>query len=555
VLPGELEALEALIRHDPAREIQQRTRVVLREWAVENFMNPRHPPKLAALQALQMTRDDDITTVIKAAAYRCSFYGLYETPADCGWPIRRIAVQMMNPTNAQFSTPLSEALHDPAFQVRLEALRVWAAAVPRTLSCRPLVEAFADAMPMVAMQAVDLLTVRCPERDEIVAALQRFVEDLSDANKSGEALVVPAHALVKLALFDPAGAQKTANTVAASHDAWRVRAAAARTALILSDEALAVRLAGDADANVRLDALDALSSMKSAELIPQALGALKTGDDQLVRLAATHVAKASRRDDVLDGLTKAFIRVSAEGRDPSRDTRVAVLKAVQDLGIVDSDLATPFEPYLRDFDPVVAGAVANAMCALLGVTPQPGPPQPGVPRAMPEARPDPDAPTLDEFITFLAIPTERRYATVVMQNGDQIRLDLDFDAAPLTAYRFVKRAREGYYDGTTFHRVVPNNYIQGGSPGANEYAGDKYFMRDEISVTSLRARHTPGAVGISTRGRDTGDAQIFVDTTHLPRLNRDYTVFAMVHDYVGMQVVYRILEGAKIDTIRLPVGR
>ena len=79
----------------------------------------------------------------------------------------------------------------------------------------------------------------------------------------------------------------------------------------------------------------------------------------------------------------------------------------------------------------------------------------------------------------------------------------------------------GYYNGLTFHRVEPTFVLQGGSPGANEYMGDGLYMRDEPGVA-----HNRGAVGISTRGRDTGDAQIFVNLVDSPRLDHAYTVFA-----------------------------
>ena len=60
----------------------------------------------------------------------------------------------------------------------------------------------------------------------------------------------------------------------------------------------------------------------------------------------------------------------------------------------------------------------------------------------------------------------------------ELRL-LPFDA-PTNAWRFARLAREGWFDGLTFHRVAPNFVIQGGSPGANEYAGDGPYTRDEI---------------------------------------------------------------------------
>ena len=96
--------------------------------------------------------------------------------------------------------------------------------------------------------------------------------------------------------------------------------------------------------------------------------------------------------------------------------------------------------------------------------------------------------------------------------------------AAVTSLHVASLAREGYYNSLTFHRVVPNFVIQGGSPGANEYSGQGPFMRDEVGLLS----HRRGTLGISTRGRDTGDAQIFINLVDLPRLDHTYTVFAEV---------------------------
>jgi cyclophilin family peptidyl-prolyl cis-trans isomerase len=101
-----------------------------------------------------------------------------------------------------------------------------------------------------------------------------------------------------------------------------------------------------------------------------------------------------------------------------------------------------------------------------------------------------------------------------------------------------------FYNDRTFHRVVPNFVVQGGSPAANEYMGTTRYMRDEVGP---QASHLRGAVGISTRGGDTGDGQLFIDLVDVPRLDRDYTVFAYVTQ--GMEFIDRLLEGAKIVSI------
>jgi cyclophilin family peptidyl-prolyl cis-trans isomerase len=117
--------------------------------------------------------------------------------------------------------------------------------------------------------------------------------------------------------------------------------------------------------------------------------------------------------------------------------------------------------------------------------------------------------------------------------------------APATVLRFAQLASAGYYNGLTFHRVVPNAVVQGGSPGASEYASNAPLMRDEVGLWP----HVRGAVGISTRGRDTGDGQIFIDLVDNPRYDHRYTVFAQVLN--GLDVVDRILEGDVIERVEI----
>ena len=145
----------------------------------------------------------------------------------------------------------------------------------------------------------------------------------------------------------------------------------------------------------------------------------------------------------------------------------------------------------------------------------------------------------------LEIDPDKVYRTTITTDRGRIVLDLDPQLAPNTVNHVVGLARQGYYDGLTFHRVIPNFIIQGGSPGANEYAGDGPFIRDEIGETN-----STGSVGLSTRGRDTGDAQFYINLLDNRRLDPDYTVFARVCDVSGGDIE-AIREGDTISKITL----
>ena len=134
---------------------------------------------------------------------------------------------------------------------------------------------------------------------------------------------------------------------------------------------------------------------------------------------------------------------------------------------------------------------------------------------------------------------------VALAGGGIFYMKMDLTSAPVTVDRFLTLAiTEHYYDGLSFHRVVPNFVVQGGSPGANEYAGHKDYMRDEIAATNER-----GTVGLSTRGRNTADAQFYINLVPNHRLDYDYTIFARVTK--GMDVVDRMEEGAEIRRVEL----
>jgi cyclophilin family peptidyl-prolyl cis-trans isomerase len=137
-----------------------------------------------------------------------------------------------------------------------------------------------------------------------------------------------------------------------------------------------------------------------------------------------------------------------------------------------------------------------------------------------------------------------RAATLQLEDGAIVEIELFVDVAPVMVARFAELARAGHYDGLTFHRVAPNFVIQGGSPGANEYSGVDRYVRDELGASNWR-----GTVGLSTRGRDTGDAQFYVNLVDNPRLDHEYTVFGRVTS--SMDALDRVLEGAVIVKVSL----
>jgi cyclophilin family peptidyl-prolyl cis-trans isomerase len=183
------------------------------------------------------------------------------------------------------------------------------------------------------------------------------------------------------------------------------------------------------------------------------------------------------------------------------------------------------EPFLGDYDPLVAEDAAAVLTRWTGMAREPAPvPLPREPLPSP----------------FDLATLSRTTVVLHMRGEGAVVIQLFTDVAPLNAWRFARLAREGYFDGLTFHRWEPNFVVQGGSPGANEYAGDGPYTRDEVGGS-----HWRGTVGVSTRGRDTGDGQIFINLVDNVRLDHDYTVFGFVSE--GMDVVDRVLEGTVIE--------
>ncbi len=135
-----------------------------------------------------------------------------------------------------------------------------------------------------------------------------------------------------------------------------------------------------------------------------------------------------------------------------------------------------------------------------------------------------------------------KYASVKTNKG-VIKIEMFPEVTPFTVYNFVKLSEKGYYNGTIFHRVVPNFVIQGGDPTATGNGGPGYSIRSELS----QFNYLTGGVGMASSGKDTEGSQWFI--THSPQFHLDskYTIFGIVKD--GQDVVDKIQIGDKIESI------
>ena len=136
----------------------------------------------------------------------------------------------------------------------------------------------------------------------------------------------------------------------------------------------------------------------------------------------------------------------------------------------------------------------------------------------------------------MTIDVSRQYfAAVKMAKGGEFIIQLYPDKAPITVNNFVFLARDGYYDGVTFHRVLPDFMAQGGDPTGTGGGGPGYTFQNEDSDLIF---DKAGVVAMANAGRDTNGAQFFVTFSPQEYLNGGYTIFGQVIE--GMDVVMDI---------------
>lgn len=126
---------------------------------------------------------------------------------------------------------------------------------------------------------------------------------------------------------------------------------------------------------------------------------------------------------------------------------------------------------------------------------------------------------------------------IIETKKGNIVLELFDNDAPNTVENFVKLIDQGFYNGLTFHRVIPDFMIQGGCPKGNGTGGPGYKIKCEINPR----KHTKGALSMAHAGKNTGGSQFFITHSPQPHLDGVHTVFGQVIE--GMEVVNKIKNG------------
>ncbi len=137
-------------------------------------------------------------------------------------------------------------------------------------------------------------------------------------------------------------------------------------------------------------------------------------------------------------------------------------------------------------------------------------------------------------------------AKMILEKGNnEVIIDLFEKDAPITVNNFISLINKGFYNGLTFHRVIPGFVAQGGDPNGNGTGGPGYQIPCETENNPNK--HEVGSLSMAHAGKDTGGSQFFICYNPLPHLDGVHTVFGKVTQ--GMEHVFNLSQGDKIKEI------
>ncbi|WP_448518431.1 peptidylprolyl isomerase [Rhodoflexus sp.] len=411
-----------------------------------------------------------------------------------------IALALSNSSAAEVQQKLLQLIqNDASYEVRVAALRALGAA-KSPMQLEPVKEiigrALCDAQPNVAVTAAEVVRSKA---DQVNI---KYFYSIIDSVRDSRARALVMGTVMK---FHPSGGQSfIVDLIKKSSDPYEqgflLKALAEHPK---NADLLTGYLANNNHAFVRTSALEGLLQIQSRPdfaTLPekdfvrqQITETLQSKDAALIALAAGAIAEpANGYAQYLKGDT----------------TRLH--QAKQGL------------PLPRDIETLIE--IEKAIAHLAG-RPAPAPPQ------IKHQRPI-------DWQTLATIP-QGQEVLIRTTKGD-IVFRLFPEHAPSSVVSFVKLVKQGYYNGKTFHRVVPDFVVQGGCPRGDGYGGMDYTLRSEFAPLSYKA----GMVGLASAGKDTESCQWFISHIPTPHLDGRYTIFAEVKS--GMEVVHKLAVGDKI---------
>ncbi|HEX2836148.1 MAG TPA: peptidylprolyl isomerase [Thermoanaerobaculia bacterium] len=255
-----------------------------------------------------------------------------------------------------------------------------------------------------------------------------------------------------------------------------------------------------------------------------------TDADVIVRTNAIDrygVMKNEPRDVLLKTIQEIERNEAKSSMNDARLTAIGVLARLDY-----PERADQLAVFVNDPDPVVRRYASEQLAEQLHV-------------AAPLYVPLPVQRTMDEYAEIVRWSRTPHTARIRMTRGN-IDLALMTQDAPMTTWNFAQLTKRGYFNDTSFMRVVPNFVIQGGDPRNDMNGGPGYAIRDEINLQ----KYTRGAVGMALSGPDTGGSQFFITHSPQPHLDGGYTIFGRV--YEGMTgVVDQTERGDRVLTITI----
>ena len=142
--------------------------------------------------------------------------------------------------------------------------------------------------------------------------------------------------------------------------------------------------------------------------------------------------------------------------------------------------------------------------------------------------------------------------TITMDDDSQIMIELYPETAPESVKNFISLVSKGFYDGLTFHRIIPGFMIQGGDPDGNGTGGPGYCIKGEFEANRIKndLKHTRGVISMArTMVNDSAGSQFFIMVENAPHLDRQYAGFGKVIE--GMEAVDKIVS-VKTDRMDKP---